>query len=183
MEQGGNLTQEQFKSCIERIRCGDQNGLKDIYDEYLGVIYSTIYGVVNQRENAEDLTQEFFVKIYTMAPTMELKDSHKSFLVTIARNMAIDFIRKHSRMSLVDDFTEAGIEPVATQKPEDEVIGDITIKEALDSLSEKERQVVSMKILSEMTFQEIADALATPLGTITWRYQEAIKKLRRLGYE
>ena len=109
------MTQEQFKSCIERIRCGDQNGLKDIYDEYLGVIYSTIYGVVNQRENAEDLTQEFFVKIYTMAPTMELKDSHKSFLVTIARNMAIDFIRKHSRMSLVDDFTEAGIEPVATR--------------------------------------------------------------------
>lgn len=177
------MTQDNFANCIERIKNGDKSGLKDIYDEYLGYVYSIIYGVVNQRENAEDITQEFFVKIYTMAPEMELKDSHKAFLGTIARNMAIDFVRKHSRMSLVDDFVEEGIEPVSSDKVEDKVIGDMTITEALATLSEKERQVVSMKILSEMTFQEIADALGSPLGTITWRYQEAIKKLRRLGYE
>ena len=177
------MTQESFVNCIQRIKNGDKSGLKDIYDEYLGDIYMAIYGVVNQKENAEDVTQDFFVKIYTMAPEMELKDSHKAFLGTIARNMAIDFVRKNSRMSLVDDFVEEGIEPVASDKVEEKVIGDMTINEALDTLSEKERQVVSMKILSEMTFQEIADALGVPLGTITWRYREALNKLRRLGYE
>ena len=177
------MTQTDFANCINRIKNGDKSGLKDIYDEYLGYVYSIIYGIVNQRENAEDITQEFFVKIYTLAPSMELKDSHKTYLATIARNMAIDFVRKNSRMSLVEDFTEEGMEPVSQDKPEDEVISDMTVLQALESLSEKERQVISMKILSEMTFQEISDALSVPLGTITWRYQEALKKLRRLGYE
>ena len=59
----------------------------------------------------------------------------------------------------------------------------MTVTEALATLSEKERTVVSMKILSDMTFNEISEALQIPMGTVTWRYQEAIKKLRRLGYE
>jgi len=63
------------------------------------------------------------------------------------------------------------------------VIENISLREALDKLKEGERQVVSMKILSEMTFQEISEALGIPMGTVTWRYQAAIKKLRRCGYE
>ena len=177
------MTQNEFENCVNRIKSGDKNGLREIYDEYLGYVYSIIFGIVNQRENAEDITQEFFVKIYTMAPTMEFRDSHKSFLATIAKNMAIDFVRKNNRMSLVDDFIEEGIEPVASDKVEEEVVGDMTVTEALDTLPEKEKIIVGMKILSDMTFQEISDALGVPLGTVTWRYQEALKKLRRLGYE
>ena len=67
--------------------------------------------------------------------------------------------------------------------PEEEVIQDMSLKEALDKLKPAEREVVSMKILSEMTFQEISNALQIPMGTVTWRYQAAIKKLKRCGYE
>jgi len=177
------LTQEQFADCINRIKSKDKTGLKDIYDEYLGYIYSIIYGIVGQRENAEDITQEFFVKLYSMAENMELKDSHRTFLATVARNMAIDFVRKNSRSIPVDDFVEEGIEPTSDDKVEETVVGNMTVMQALATLSENERRVVSMKILSDMTFNEISDALNIPMGTITWRYREAIKKLRRLGYE
>lgn len=183
VEMGGNLTQEQFTNCIMRIKAKDKSGLKDIYDEYLGYIYSIIYGIVNQKENAEDITQDFFVKLYSMADTLELRDSHKTFLGTIARNMAIDFVRKNSRSIPVEDFVEEGLEPVSSDDVEEAVIGNMTVKEALETLSENERQVVSMKILSDMTFNEISEALQVPMGTITWRYREAMKKLRRLGYE
>lgn len=177
------MTQEQFTNCIMRIKAKDKSGLKDIYDEYLGYIYSIIYGIVNQKENAEDITQDFFVKLYSMADTLELRDSHKTFLGTIARNMAIDFVRKNSRSIPVEDFVEEGLEPVSSDDVEEAVIGNMTVKEALETLSENERQVVSMKILSDMTFNEISEALQVPMGTITWRYREAMKKLRRLGYE
>ena len=177
------MTQEQFASCINKIKQGDKSGLKEIYDEYLGMVYSAIYGIVNQRENAEDITQDFFVKIYNMAPTMDLKDSHKTFLSVIARNMAIDFVRKNNRSVMVDDFVEQGIEPVDKESVEESVVGDMSVTEALATLSENERQVVTMKVLSDMTFKEISEALSIPMGTVTWRYQEALKKLRRLGYE
>jgi len=50
-------------------------------------------------------------------------------------------------------------------------------------IKETEREIVHLKVIGEMTFQEIANLLNQPLGTVTWRYQEAIKKLRRCGYE
>ena len=50
-------------------------------------------------------------------------------------------------------------------------------------LKPSERQVVSLKVLGELTFKEIADIMDIPMGTVTWKYQNAIKKLRRCGYE
>ena len=94
--------------------------------------------------------------------------------------MALDFLRKNKREVLAEELPE---EADPTSTVEEEVISDVGLKEALSHLKESERTVVSMKILSDMTFQEIADALSQPLGTVTWRYKNALEKLRRYGYE
>ena len=70
-----------------------------------------------------------------------------------------------------------------TSPVEDEVIGNIALQEALALLKDGERQIINMKILGEMTFQEISDTLHMPMGTVTWKYRNAIGKLRRCGYE
>lgn len=59
----------------------------------------------------------------------------------------------------------------------------MTVKEALETLKPAERQIVSLKVLGELTFKEIAQCMKIPMGTVTWKYQNAIKKLRRCGYE
>lgn len=160
---------------------GDKSALKEIYEAYLTYIYTVVYGVVQSKENAEDITSEFFIKLWNMSDTYKPQTgSHKGFLATIARNMAIDYLRKTRREVFPEEMPD---EPSDTIAVEDEVIGDISLKEALESLNDKEREVVSMKVLSEMTFQEIADTLSTPLGTVTWRYRTAMEKLRRYGYE
>ena len=94
--------------------------------------------------------------------------------------MALDFLRKNKREILAEEMPEEADPKSAV---EEEVISDVGLKEALLKLKESERTVVSMKILSDMTFQEIADALSEPLGTVTWRYKNALEKLRRYGYE
>ena len=66
---------------------------------------------------------------------------------------------------------------------EQEVVSDLSIRQALETLKPSERQVVSLKVLGELTFKEIADVMGIPMGTVTWKYQNAIKKLRRCGYE
>ena len=63
------------------------------------------------------------------------------------------------------------------------MVENMTIKQALDMLKPSERQIVSLKILGELTFKEIAQCMEIPMGTVTWKYQNAIKKLRRCGYE
>ena len=66
---------------------------------------------------------------------------------------------------------------------EEEVLSNLSVKQAMEQLGWTERQIVSLKVLGEMTFKEIAAVMEMPMGTVTWKYQNAMKKLRRCGYE
>ncbi|HOO79231.1 MAG TPA: sigma-70 family RNA polymerase sigma factor [Lachnospiraceae bacterium] len=205
------MTEERFEACVARIRSGDRNGLREIYEEYLPYIYTVVYGILQNKENAEDVTSDFFIRFWNSASQYKGGNGHKGYLATIARNMAIDFLRKRKKEVLMDDFSEAGTDGGGTvgyandttdsagdqrsalgkavasageqHSLENEVLSDISLKEALDKLKPEEKKIIDMKILGEMTFKEIAKVLGIPMGTVTWRYQEGIKRLRRYGYE
>ena len=181
------MTEAAFEAAVAKILAGDKSGLREIYDSYLGYIYQVIYGVVGRKEDAEDLTSEFFIKFWQQADKYRGGSGHKGYLATMARNMAIDHLRKFKREVLEsfsqDENDEVPVyEPAADDDTESEVIEDVGIKEAIASLDPKEQLIINMKVLSEMTFAEISKELGIPMGTVTWRYQAAIKKLRRYGY-
>ncbi len=216
------MTEAEFERCIKRICQGDQMGLKDIYVDYLPYIYRVVYGIVGNKENAEDITSDFFVKLWSLAPKYQPGNGHKGYLATIARNMAIDHMRKCRREIPVEEpeqviygkrpGMDSGQETDAdhgtggsgagndTEKgaggtgmgntseshaetPEEQVISELSLKDALEQLKPEERRIIDMKVLGEMTFKEIAELLGIPMGTVTWRYQEGIRRLRRCGYE
>lgn len=271
------MTEQEFEQAVVRIRDGDKDGLKEIYLAYVRFIYAVIYEILQNKENTEDVTSEFFIKLWDVAERYEPGRGHRGYLATIARNMAIDFIRKRRREVLdaepdlvstkgggtgifaeqdgsegvrddgfgvqdggagvqdgsedvrgggfgvrdgseglqdgisevhaggsgvQDDGSDARVRtgaggthargstagrmpgPCASENPvEEEVIGNIALQEALALLKDGERQIINMKILGDMTFQEISDTLHMPMGTVTWKYRNAIGKLRRCGYE
>jgi len=174
------MTQSEFEASIAKIRHGDKDGLKEIYEAYISYIYMIVLGLVGSRENAEDVTSEFFIKLWTIADTYQNNGAHKAWLATVARNMALDFLRKHKREIPTEEFAE---ETSDEDTPETQVVGELSVQEALAMLNEAERQIVDMKVLGELSFREISETLQIPMGTVTWRYQNAIKKLRRCGYE
>ena len=178
-----------FAQCMAQISQGNKDALREIYEEYMPWLYSVVYGILQQKETAEDVTSELFLRIWNTAGQYKAGNGHKGYLATIARHMAIDELRKHKKETLAGpDEDEEGTDPFAALAddqagPEEVTVQDMSLREALDKLKPAEREVVSMKILSEMTFQEIADATGISIGTISWRYQSAIKKLRKCGYE
>lgn len=181
------MTDKAFEQSIEKILCGDKSGLKEIYDAYLSYIYQIIYGILGRKEDAEDVTSDFFIKLWQNADKYKSGNGHKGYMATMARNMAIDHMRKYKR-EILDDFDAKDeddapkAEPVSEQNTEGEVIEEISVREALAKLKPEEAQIVNMKVLADMTFAEISETLSVPMGTVTWRYREAIKKLRRYGY-
>lgn len=190
------MTEQEFEQAVVRIRDGDKDGLKEIYLAYVKFIYAVIYEILQDKENTEDVTSEFFIKLWDAAERYVPGHGHRGYLATIARNMAIDFIRKRRREVLRadTDFDLGGADSAgggsmfdttkdAEHSVEDEVIGNIAVEEALALLKDGERQIINMKILGDMTFQEISDTLHMPMGTVTWKYRNAIGKLRRCGYE
>ncbi len=174
------MTEIEFQEKISAVAAGDRNALREIYDEYLPYIYTVVYGVVGNKEDAEDLSADCFVRIWETAGRFKPGNGHKGYLATIARNMAIDFIRKKNREMPMDELPEddsGGSPPTAG---EDSNVNVISVRDAISTLSPPEQTIVNMKILSDMTFKEIAESLGQPIGTITWRYNEAIKKLRTI---
>ena len=185
-----------FEKCIKQMCAGKQEGLKKIYDAYLPYIYAVILGILKNKEDAEDVTSEFFIRLWNTAENYRPGSGHKTYITTIARNMAIDFWRKRKRELPADlsggseeennaayhaaeDIPEEPID----QGFENDLVESMSLKEALSTLNDTEQEILRYKFGADMTFAEIAGVMKTPMGTVTWRYREAIKKLRRYGYE
>lgn len=190
------MTEGRFEKCIRHMNQGDRDALKEVYEEYVSYIYHIVRQLLSTREEAEDITSEFFIRLWEKSESYRGGSGHKGWMAAIARNLAIDYIRKRKREEPVDFSAERAAEDgqnfavcsamqreQAGESVEEQVLSDISMEEALALLKESERRVVHMKIVADMTFQEIADILEEPLGTVAWRYREAVKKLRRCGYE
>lgn len=176
------MTESRFESCVRLVRQGEKEGLREIYEEYFKLIFSVMQSIVQNSEEAEDLTSDFFIKLWDrLADAYKSGSGHKAWLAAVARNMAKDRRRRNSRTETTLNAQEeiGGIpEPESDENLEKAVLGSITVREALAVLSETERVVVSLKLFSDFTFKEIAGALRIPQGTAVWRYQNAVKKLR-----
>lgn len=190
------MTDKEFELLMKRCTEGDKTALHDVYNAYLSYIYSIVYNVLKNKEDAEDITSEFFIRLWNNSDKYKPGTGHRGYIATIARNMSIDFLRKHSKEQLVDDFNTHyddedaggayGLDAKAissTDNVEEEVVNDMTLKQALETLDDAQREIVGMKIMGDLTFKEISEILNIPMGTVTWRYREAINKLRRCGYE
>lgn len=170
------MTDKEFDGLMSAMTGGSRDALRQIYEEYVKLVYSVIYDTIKSREEAEDITSEFFIKLFGIAGKYKQGNGHKKWIVTIARNMAIDRIRKLDREVVVEELpenssTESGLEEQVTLR--------VTMKQAMEGLKPEERQVLDLKAVGGFTFKDIAELLDKPQGTVSWLYNNAIKKLRR----
>lgn len=170
------MTDKEFDGLMSAMTGGSRDALRQIYEEYVKLVYAVIYDTIKSREEAEDITSEFFIKLFGIAGKYKQGNGHKKWLVTIARNMAIDRIRKLDREMVVDEFpensnTDGSLEEQAALR--------VTMKQAMEGLKSEERQVLDLKVVGGFTFKDIAELLDKPQGTVSWLYNNAIKKLRR----
>lgn len=183
------MTQTEFHFAIKKLAKGDKQMLRAIYEAYGKLIYAVVYDLLKSREDAEDVTSEFFIKLIHVAGSYKKDHSHKAWLVQIAKNMAIDWMRKRGREVLLYEDAETGevrqdvLETGKTEQTQDSVeektVLAADLKQAMEALSKKEQEVIDMKLLGDMKFREIAEATGQPMGTVTWLYNQGILKLRR----
>lgn len=177
------MTDAQFEASILQIVNGSKDGLKEIYDAYAKQVYQIILGVVRSPYDAEDLTADMFMKLWETASQYKPGNGHKRYITVMARNLAIDFLRKNGRQSFELDDDESGTEAADSQDLENDVEGSLGFSQALDALNPKQRHIVDLHIGMQMTLQEISDSLGIPLGTVSWNYRAAIERLKKLYKE
>jgi RNA polymerase sigma-70 factor (ECF subfamily) len=166
---------------IDNYLKGDEKSLEILIQRYLKPIYSFVYRYVGDEE-AEDLTQEVFLKMWRNLKNFKREKNFKTWLFTIARNTCFDFLRKKKKLSTLDlkncfYLTDSNALP-------DEIFDGKILKEkigeALEKLSFKARKVLNLYYNEGLTFREIAEISGEPINTIKSRYQRAISKLKKL---
>ncbi|MGV2942072.1 RNA polymerase sigma factor [Mesobacillus sp. LC4] len=147
---------------------------KQVYDLHKKNVFAMALSILRDSSLAEDVLQETFIKLYQHQKHQDLPNV-KAWLLSVSRNMALDLYRKKKRE--ITGFDELYFEHGhhKSTDPLDRMI----LTKYLELLDSEERQIVVLKDISGMKHREIAKILEMPLGTVLWKYQMALKKLRK----
>lgn len=180
---------------VERARAGDVDAFGELYQRTHRRIYQYIRQMVPTPEDAEDLMQEVYLRAWSGLKGLHANEAFWVWLHRIARNAVLDS-RKRKQLDTVSlestytDDEDGGTEPVEvadwSDNPERIVLSEAmqeTIRQAVRSLPENHREVVTMYHLEDMEISEIAQVLGVPKNTVLSRLARAREALRRkLGY-
>jgi RNA polymerase sigma-70 factor (ECF subfamily) len=129
---------------------------------------------------AEDMTQNVFVKVYRDAGQLREADRFYGWLFAVARNEMISYWRRESAPEKVE-FEQLAERHGGSLATESEVLPAMRINELLKALDPAERDLVVLRFVEGLSYEELAVALKLPLGTIKWRIFNARKKLSRIA--
>lgn len=167
---------------------GDDESLAELVRRYVKTVYNFVYRFSgNNKEEAEDITQETFFKMWRSLKKYRTGENFKTWLFTIARNTAYDHLRKKKNFVFSDfDTEDARFEDTLadTEPLTDEIFALAESKEllaqAMNELSPQFREVLILHYDHELTFDEIGKILGEPLNTVKSRHRRAVGALRKL---
>jgi RNA polymerase sigma-70 factor (ECF subfamily) len=174
-----------IEATIQRAADGDQAAWDTIVRTYWRKVFNVAYRFVGTYEEAEDLTQEIFLKVFRSLATFDRRANFQTWLISISRNFCIDRYRSGRRdrdvfAREVDAATvqaEApGLNPLARVELQDRVA---LLREALRALSPALRRAVLLRDVHELSYQEIADQLGIAEGTVKSRINRGRAELAR----
>ncbi|MFN3301830.1 MAG: RNA polymerase sigma factor [Patescibacteria group bacterium] len=173
------------ENLIDQYLKGDERALEILIKRYLKPIFSFIFRFVRDSQEAEDITQEVFVKVWRNLKRFDKKRKFKTWIFTIAKNSCLDWLKKKKEItfseieeeknSFVENIPDRCLLPNEIFEREDLVN---LLNEALEKLSPKYKMVLLLRYNDHFTFKEIAETLEEPLNTIKSRHKRAIDKLK-----
>lgn len=155
---------------------GRQEAFADLYHRTRGAVYALTLSMLKNAHDAQDVTQDTFVRLWECAPQYRPQGSPMAWILTMARNLARMKLRQSARHTDLDEEQWNAIPAVLPDiTPEDRQL----LQNALAILSDPERQVVMLHAVAGLKHREIAVLLELPLTTTLSKYHRALKKLRR----
>jgi RNA polymerase sigma-70 factor (ECF subfamily) len=182
--------EENETNLIERVCSGDMYAFQEIVERYKKKIYYIAYDIVGDFHEAEDISQEVFIKMYRALDRFRKDAKMSSWLYQIAVNTSIDSLRKRKAKPRinVEDIEQVGVQERALESlspeadPERRAVATLMQKHidlALDKITPQERTVFVMRHYNEFKIREIAEVLEVSSGTVKSLLFRALKKLRK----
>ncbi|MGC8651413.1 MAG: RNA polymerase sigma factor [Minisyncoccia bacterium] len=171
---------------IKQYLKGEEKALEVLIQRYLKLIYSFIYHYIRNETEAEDLTQEVFIKVWRNIKRFDPQKKFSTWILTIAKNTTFDFLRKKKPL-LFSDLDEKAFNNLIENLPDlrqtpDEVFASKEKVNSMDSvlqiLSPKEKTIFTLHFEKQLSFREIAESLGESINTVKSRYRRTIVSLK-----
>jgi RNA polymerase sigma-70 factor, ECF subfamily len=187
-----NATQASDQDLVARARQGSEKAYRELLDRYQRPVFSIVYRMIRDRERAEDLAQETFVRVFNHIDRYDPRFKFSSWIFKIATNLTIDSIRRKevetvsidgSRNAVTDEQIESTriALPSPDENPEElleaKQLG-AEIEEAIGRLRPEYRAAILLRHVEGREYQEIADILSLPLGTVKTYIHRGRNELR-----
>ena len=170
-------------SVIRRCREGDERAYRELLTRFQRPVYSVAFRMVRSAEDAEDITQETFVRVFRALDRYDPERSFEAWIFTITTRLCIDLLRRRkvrpislwrqdpeSGVEQAIDIEDTGLKPDETTTYAEE---ERHAKDLIDSLPPHYRIVVMLRHQQDLSYEEIAEALHLPLGTVKARIHRA----------
>jgi len=173
------------KELIYRCRNGDKAAFQELISKYHPYVFKFLIKATENKQLAEDLTQEVFIKVIRNIDKFDVdgKAKFSTYVITVSKNSYIDYLRKEKKLfksGTIEDFTS---EEIAVPGFEESVVDKIYVKdvmEHIESLTDEQKMVVKLKYIEGLTLKEIGKMLDLEPKTVKSRIHNAITKLRRM---
>jgi len=178
----------QEKELLEKIKSGDVQAFKQLFESYQDAVFNLCYRFAKNKEDAEDLCQEVFFKIYNSVTTFKHKSKISTWIYRITVNLCLNYKRKHSKFNwlLLDDTSEEKNnvsdylsipeadqpDSFVEQKEREQIVQD-----AINSLPQNQRVALILQRYEDLSVQEIADILGTSALSVQSRLARAKENL------
>lgn len=163
---------------IAKYVAGDREAFGELYDRYINKIYRFVYYKVFDKEVVEDIVSDVFHKALERIGTYNAnKGPFSAWLYRVARNTVIDYYRTKREMVDIEDVFDIGVSDRTLEK----IDADMTlakVAEYLKTLSPKQREIVTLRVWGEMSYQEIAEIVGGSEDSAKMAFSRAIKDIR-----
>lgn len=162
---------DQIHEIIEQLREKDYKSFDTFYNLTKNQVFYAIINIVKDKDLAHDIMQDTYIKFLEKIDQYKSGSNPYAYISMIGRNLAINTYNKQKRIIRSDELLES-IPAEKNAEPNEDIF------KILDLLSEDEKEVVTLHVINDLKFKEIAKIMKKPLGTVLWIYNKAIKKLR-----
>jgi len=164
---------------IAKAKTGDETAFEALYDKYSQKVYNLALRMSRNTEDALDLSQEIFIRVYKSLPFFKEESSFSTWLYSIASNACIDFTRREAKKK-ADSLDDSVFELPDIKTPESEMDKKQLrqdIAKAISALPHNLREVIILREINGLSYTDIADSLDIEVGTVKSRISRAREKL------
>ncbi len=172
---------QEVKSHLRRLQLGDSKGFRWLFEHYHQKVFSFALRFVKNRQVAEELTSDVFLKLWKKRSQIETEGSLQQLLLTITRGLAIDHLRKVARTSKSRESYWLNYQAHLPESVEEEKFEEnlAAIHEAMKGLPPKRRKVFELRYKEELSYQQIAQMLDVSPNTVKVHLNKATKYLKQ----